>query len=70
MALLMPALFNGVIVGFEIAFFFVDTGFTFVSFLVSGGCVALGELVVLIVLGVPMCILLNKNAQKMKITQQ
>ena len=67
LALLMPALFNGVIVGLEIAIFFTDTGFTLLGFLVTGGCVALGELVVLLVLGIPMCILLNKQGRKMKI---
>ena len=66
-ALLMPALFNGVIVGLEIAIFFLDTGFTLTGFLVSGGCVALGEFVVLMVLGIPLCILLNKQGRKMKI---
>ena len=64
-ALLMPAIFNGLIVGFEIAFFFLDTGFTMTGFLVSGGCVALGELAVLMILGIPFCILLNKQGKKM-----
>lgn len=67
LALLMPALFNGVIVGLEIAIFFTDSGFTLPGFLIAGGCVALGELVVLTVLGIPMCILLNKQGRKMKI---
>ena len=65
LALLMPALFNGVIVGMEISIFFVDTGFTLTGFLITGGCVALGELVVLLVLGIPFCILLNKQGRKM-----
>lgn len=65
LALLMPALFNGVIVGLEISIFFSDTGFSFVSFLITGGCVALGELVVLLVLGIPACLLLNKHGKKM-----
>ena len=64
-ALLMPAIFNGIIVGLEISIFFADTGFSFVSFLVTGGFVALGELVVLLVLGIPACILLNKHGKKM-----
>lgn len=65
LALLMPAIFNGIIVGLEIAIFFLDTGFTLTGFLISGGCVALGELVVLLVLGIPFCILLNKQGRKM-----
>ena len=64
-ALLMPAIFNGIIVGLEIAIFFLDSGFTLTGFLISGGCVALGELVVLMVLGIPFCILLNKQGRKM-----
>lgn len=67
LALLMPALFNGVIVGLEISIFFTDTVFSFVSFLTTGGCVALGELVVLLVLGIPACLLLNKHGKKMGI---
>ncbi|WP_405341283.1 QueT transporter family protein [Ruminococcus sp.] len=67
LALLMPAIFNGVIVGLEISIFFTDTGFSFVSFLITGGCVALGELVVLLVLGIPACLLLNKHGKKLGI---
>lgn len=67
LALLMPALFNGIIVGLEISIFFIDSGFTLMGFLISGGCVALGELVVLLVLGIPMCILLNKKGRAMRI---
>jgi uncharacterized membrane protein len=67
LALLMPAIFNGVIVGLQISIFFTDTGFSFVSFLITGGCVALGELVVLLVLGIPACLLLNKHGKKLGI---
>ena len=67
LALLMPALFNGLIVGFEISFFFEESGFTLPAFLTIGGCVALGELVVLMVLGIPLCILLNKKGKQMRI---
>ncbi len=67
LALLMPALFNGLIVGFEISFFFEESGFTLPAFLIIGGCVALGELVVLMVLGIPLCILLNKKGKQMRI---
>lgn len=68
LALLMPALFNGIIVGFEIDFFFIgNLHFNFVDFLIQGGFVALGELGVLIILGIPLCILLNKQGKKMGI---
>ena len=50
-AMLMPALWNGVIVGWEIEYFFVDGGFHFDDFLFQGGCVALGELAVMAILG-------------------
>ncbi len=50
-AMLMPALWNGVIVGWEIEYFFIEGGFHFSSFLVQGGLVALGELGVMLTLG-------------------
>lgn len=50
-SMLMPAIFNGVIVGWEIEFFFIEGEFEFVGFLTQGGLVALGELVVMAVLG-------------------
>ena len=50
-SMLMPAVFNGVIVGWEIEYFFINGPFTGVGFLINGGCVALGELGVMLVLG-------------------
>ena len=50
-AMLMPALWNCVIVGWEIEYFFIEGGFHFSSFLVQGGLVALGELGVMLTLG-------------------
>lgn len=50
-ALLMPALFNGVIVGWEIETFFIEGDFIFAGFLLQGGLVALGELGVMLTLG-------------------
>lgn len=63
LGLLMPALFNGIIVGFEIEFFFVGqmATFNFIDFLYQGGCVALGEVVVLYVLGIPLSAALKKH---------
>ena len=64
-ALLMPAIFNGLIVGFEIDFFFIGSlHFNWIDFLIQGGCVALGELGVLMLLGIPFCIFLNKQGEK------
>lgn len=51
LSMLMPAIFNGVIVGWEIEVFFIEGDFHFQSFLVQGGLVALGELGVMLVLG-------------------
>ncbi len=51
LAMLMPAIWNGVIVGWEIEYFFVDGDFIFADFLFQGGCVALGELGVMLILG-------------------
>ncbi len=51
-SLLMPALFNGVIIGLEIEIFFIDGGFNLVSFLTQASFVALGELGVLLIPGV------------------
>lgn len=59
-AMLMPAVFNGVIVGWEIEAFFIDGPFHFSSFLVQGGCVALGELGVMLVLGTVLYFSLKK----------
>lgn len=51
LAALMPAIFNGIIIGAEIEVFFVEGPFQFTDFLIQGGCVALGELVVCFTLG-------------------
>ena len=51
-AMFMPALFNGVIVGWEIETFFMEGPFRLGSFLIQGGCVALGELAVMFTLGI------------------
>lgn len=62
LGLLMPALWNGIIVGFEIDFFFVGSmSFNFVDFLIQGGFVALGELLVLFILGIPFVMVMNKT---------
>ena len=51
LAALMPAIFNGIIIGLELEIFFIEGPFRFTSFLVQGGFVALGELVVCYTLG-------------------
>lgn len=50
---LMPVLANGIIIGLELEFFLIYGPFHFGSFLLQGGLVALGELGVCVVLGLP-----------------
>lgn len=64
-SLLMPAVFNGIIIGAEIEIFFIEGPFNFLSFLIQGGLVALGELGVLFTLGLALVkIIKNKNLEK------
>lgn len=66
LALFMPALMNGIIVGFEIDFFFVNQySFDFIDFLIQGGLVAVGEIAVLFVLGIPVFLALE-NSESIK----
>lgn len=51
LSLLMPALWNGIVIGWEIETFFIEGPFNFGSFLLQGGLVAIGELGVLFILG-------------------
>ena len=69
LAALMPALFNGLLVGFEIDFFFMNNAlaFNFVDFLIQGGLVALGELAVLFVLGLPLTRVIELNSLDKKL---
>ncbi len=65
LSLLMPAIFNGIIVGAEIEVFFIEGPFHFGSFLVQAGFVALGELGVLFTLGIMLVkIIKNKKLEK------
>lgn len=57
---LVPALANGIIVGLEIEVFFIPGGFHLESFLFTGGCVALGELAVVLLLGLPLAWTIEK----------
>jgi uncharacterized membrane protein len=60
-AMLMPAIFNGIIVGWEIEYFFIEGGFHFGDFLFQGGCVALGELAVMLTLGTALYYAITKR---------
>lgn len=61
LSLIMPALFNGIIIGAEIAIFYVDGGFTMLAFITQGALVAIGELGVLFVLGIPFYFAVQKT---------
>lgn len=58
---LMPALVNGLVIGFEIEYFFVEGGFHFGNFWLQGALVALGELAVVFVLGIPLMKMIEKT---------
>ena len=60
---MMPAVFNGIIIGAQIEVFYIEGPFNFVSFLTQAGLVALGEFVVLFTLG----LLLAKTIKNKKI---
>lgn len=51
LSMLMPAVFNSIIIGWEIEYFFIDGAFEFVGFLTQGALVGLGELGVMAILG-------------------
>lgn len=60
-AMLMPAVFNGIIIGWEIETFFIEGKFHFGSFLIQGGLVALGELGVMLTLGTALYYVITKR---------
>lgn len=57
----MPVIFNGIIIGLEIEWFFIEGPFTLTGFLIQAGLVALGEVVACVVLGIPFYFLLRKT---------
>ena len=59
--LAMPALFNALLVGWELTVYIGDTGFTLAAFWINALTVALGELAVLLALGLPLYKILSKN---------
>lgn len=67
LSVLMPAIFNGIIIGWEIEFFFIDGPFEFVGFLTQGGLVALGELGVMLTLGTLLYYIIIKRSLDKKI---
>lgn len=65
LSLLMPAAFNGIIIGLEIEIFFIEGPFHFSSFIIQAGFVALGEFAVLFTLGLLLYkVIKNKKLEK------
>lgn len=57
----MPVIINGIIIGLELEVFFIEGPFHFGSFLLQGSTVALGELGVCVILGLPFYKLLEHS---------
>ena len=53
LAMFPPVIVNALIIGFEIAFFFLPEGFYFLGFLISAFEVGIGQLIVCYGLGIP-----------------
>ena len=66
LSFLMPAVFNGIIIGAEIEIFFVDGAFHFSSFLVQMLLVFLGELAVMFTAGIALFFPLRKKLGKIE----
>lgn len=60
-SLLMPAIFNGLLVGAEIALFFSGGGASLATFLTNFALIAAGEAAVLYTLGVAIYLVIEKN---------
>ena len=61
LSLLCPALFNGLLIGAEIGLFFSEGAAFFSVFWINAGLVALGELAVLLTLGLALFFAVEKN---------
>lgn len=66
-AMLMPAVWNGIIIGWEIEAFFIEGPFHVGDFFVQGGLVALGELGVMLTLGTALYYIITKRHLDKKI---
>lgn len=64
-SMLMPILWNGFIVGWEIEYFFVEGPFEWVGFLTSSAFVALGEAVVMLIPGTALYYAVRKRKMKL-----
>ena len=60
LTLLMPVVFNAIIIGLEIEIFYIDGPFTFTGFMIQAGFVGLGELIACFGIGIPLYLMLDK----------
>ena len=67
LGLTMPAIFNALLVGWELTVYIGDTGFTMAAFWINAVYVALGELIVLFTVGLALYQILNKGGLGKKI---
>lgn len=57
---LMPVIANGIIIGLELEIFYVEGSFHIISFLMQAGCVAAGEFIACVIIGLPFVKLIEK----------
>lgn len=60
LAFFPPVIVNAVVIGFEIAIFFLPEGYSFWGFIISGLQVGLGQLIVCYVFGTPFYLVVKK----------
>ena len=60
LALLPPVLVNAVVIGFEIAIFFLPEGYSFWGFIISGLQVGIGQFIVCFIFGIPFYLVVKK----------
>ncbi len=60
LAFLPPVIVNAVVIGFEIALFFLPKGYSFWGFIISGFQVGLSQLIVCLVFGIPFYLVVKK----------
>lgn len=60
LAMLPPVVVNAIVIGFEIACFFLPEGYSFWGFIISGFQVGLGQFIVCFVFGIPFYLVVKK----------
>ncbi len=61
LAMLPPVIVNAVVIGLELAFFYLPGGYSFWGFVISGVQVGAGELAVCYALGIPFYLIVKKH---------